>query len=735
MVSKVLRSRAGGEPIIVFSRRVSGQDGSFRGVVIVSFSLNSLLRSFTKLPTRYSPIVQLIDSDMEVIVSSSPWPAGASARVTPELHVKLAGNAAGTATAVSADGIERVWSFRSVAPYPLFVRAGIERAAIIDDWLWQTLPYMAFAALALFSLSALTAFALQRVRNEERFRGALVDANAGLEQRVGERTEVLEETNRRLGDANIALAEKSRMLETINRINQTIAAEIELERLVQLVTDAATEITGAQFGAFFYNVTNEQGESLSLYTISGAPREAFSGFPRPRNTAVFDATFSGRGVVRSDDITKDPRYGRMAPHYGMPAGHLPVRSYLAVSVVSRAGEVIGGLFFGHSEPGIFSRQDEEVVTAIAAQAAIGYDKAQLYRAAQFEIAARTRSENALRESEARFRQLADSMPQIVWTAGLDGRPDYYNKKWYVYTGLDEDKITSWRSIIHPDDSLSTRQQWMHSVHTGEPCEVEYRLRHKDGEYRWHLGRALPVRDQSGEIAHWFATCTDIDDLKQAEAELAHHHDQLADHADRLQQALDDREILFKEVHHRVKNNLQVICSLVRLQATRISDPTGRDALDDTYNRIYSIGLVHEVLYGEQEAATLDLATYLGRLCATLERIYGAAERRISIEASATGTLDLVRAVPVGLLVNELLSNALKHAFPQGGPGRIWVWFRADGEFELVVGDDGVGVADEPSPARPGSLGATIIAALVQQLGATMSREGGGGTVHTVRFPR
>ena len=117
-----------------------------------------------------------------------------------------------------------------------------------------------------------------------------------------------------------------------------MAAQLELERIVQIVTDAATEVTGAQFGAFFYNVPRRDEESYWLYSLSGAPREAFSKFPMPRNTAVFAPTFNGEGVVRSPDIRKDPRYGKNAPYTGMPEGHLPVRSYLAVPVKTHEGD-------------------------------------------------------------------------------------------------------------------------------------------------------------------------------------------------------------------------------------------------------------------------------------------------------------------------------------------------------------------------------------------------------------
>ena len=199
------------------------------------------------------------------------------------------------------------------------------------------------------------------------------------------------------------LRDEARLLETLNRVGQAVAAELDLERVVQIVTDAGTELSGAAFGSFFYNRRDENGEAYWLYTISGVPRSDFAKFPMPRNTAVFAPTFSGAGIVRSDDILADPRYGKNEPYYGMPKGHLPVRSYLAVPVVSRSGEVLGGLFFGHPQPRIFTDRSERLVAGIASQAAIAIDNARLFQAAQQEITERRRAEARLRESEEALR--------------------------------------------------------------------------------------------------------------------------------------------------------------------------------------------------------------------------------------------------------------------------------------------------------------------------------------------
>jgi len=174
------------------------------------------------------------------------------------------------------------------------------------------------------------------------------------------------------------LQETASVTETLNDVGAIVASDLDQANVVQAVTDAATELTTAEFGAFFYNLVNDHGESYTLYTLSGVPRDAFAKFPMPRNTEVFELTFKGTGVVRSPDITQDPRYGHNAPYLGMPPGHLPVRSYLAVPVTGRSGGVIGGLFFGHSEVGRFTDQHERLAMGIASWASVALENARMY---------------------------------------------------------------------------------------------------------------------------------------------------------------------------------------------------------------------------------------------------------------------------------------------------------------------------------------------------------------------
>ena len=199
-----------------------------------------------------------------------------------------------------------------------------------------------------------------------------------------------------------ALRETAATLEIINRVGRLLTAELDLETLGQAVTDAATTLTGAHFGAFFYNALDARGEFYTLYAIAGVPRETFDQFPMPRNTALFGPTFRGEGTVRIADVRQDARFGQNPPYYGMPAGHLPVVSYLAVPIIGRAGEVLGGLFFGHPEAGVFGEQAQRLAEGLAAQAAVAVANARLFQQAQQELAAR-------RHLEAEKEAFADAV--------------------------------------------------------------------------------------------------------------------------------------------------------------------------------------------------------------------------------------------------------------------------------------------------------------------------------------
>jgi len=167
----------------------------------------------------------------------------------------------------------------------------------------------------------------------------------------------------------------------LHEIAASISTELDLGKVVQTITDAGTRVTRAQFGAFFFNELDEQGISCLRYVVSGVPRTAFEDVQISRATELCGTAFRDPGVIRLDDLRQDPRFGKKGACFGIPKGS-PSASYLAVPVLSRSGEVVGGLFFGHERPGVFTARDEKVILGVAAQAAAAMDAARSYRAEQ-----------------------------------------------------------------------------------------------------------------------------------------------------------------------------------------------------------------------------------------------------------------------------------------------------------------------------------------------------------------
>ncbi|WP_429303540.1 response regulator [Paraburkholderia sp. GAS199] len=370
------------------------------------------------------------------------------------------------------------------------------------------------------------------------------------------------------------LREESRTLEILNRVGKTVAAELDLNRAVQIVTDAATELTGAAFGSFFYNVLDNEGGSYMLYTLSGVPKESFAQFPMPRNTAVFGPTFNGEGIVRVDDITKDPRYGHNAPHRGMPEGHLKVRSYLAAPVQSRSGEVVGGLFFGHPEPGIFTERAERIVAGIAAQAAVAIDNARLYQAAQSEIDERTRAQSALHDlNETLERRVLEAVADrdrlwelsedLLVVADLEGRLQRVSPSWSSALGhnLAWLMTRNYFDLVHPDDVDTVRRHLAELRSTGVPVRYENRFKRIDGTWRW-VAWTLALDPATSRI---HGVGRDVTADKETTEALRH-----AEEALRMAQKMEAIGKLTGGVAHDFNNLLQVIGGNLQLLAKDVA---------------------------------------------------------------------------------------------------------------------------------------------------------------------
>jgi len=485
-----------------------------------------------------------------------------------------------------------------------------------------------------------------------------------------------------LKEAQNRLEEKNRQLELINQVGIVLTSELELDKLVQKITDLATQISKAQFGALFYKKVNDQGEEHTLFTLSGADKKDFDGMHTLRNTPLLAPTFNGEGIIRSDDITKDPRYGHNKPHNGMPKGHLPLKSYMALPVISKTGTVLGGLFFGHNEPGVFTQYEEDLLQAIAAQAAVGIDNARLFES------------NLL--AEQRTKLVLESIPLLAWTALPNGYIDYFNKRWYEYSGLPEQKAKGdeWLSIIHPNDLDSTGKAWQHAMATGETFEIEIRLkRAANNSYRWHLTRATVVKDLSGKILFWVGTCTDIDDAKQAQQSLIKKNEELI----KINQDLDN---FVYTASHDLKTpviNIQQLIHALHEQAHFQSEDADflKELLDKSLNQLKNtIQDLSEIVkvQKDQETTTenLDLAQILEEVKISLQIAITETKARITPQLEQVPVIPFSRVNLKSILYN-LISNGLKYRSPKRIPSISIVSSLVPGYYRIRISDNGLGM--------------------------------------------
>ena len=476
-------------------------------------------------------------------------------------------------------------------------------------------------------------------------------------------------------------------------LGKLMGVEYSGDVIAQAITNVATELSGAQFGAFFYNETGATGESYKLYTLAGAPREAFEKFPMPRNTELFAPTFTGQGVIRSDDITKDPRYGRSEPFRGMPKGHLPVRSYLAVPVFSRSREVIGGLFFGHADAGVFDERSESVVSAIAGHAGIALENARLHR--------------EVKENMERFQQLANMIPQLAWMARPDGHVFWYNRRWYEYTGTtpESQKGWGWESVHDPRALPRVVEKWKEALSSGNPWEDTFPLRRHDGEFRQFLSRALPMRDESGKIVIWFGTNTDVTEQE----ELIREREEIL-RAERAARAESDRINRMKDeflatLSHELRTPLNAIlgwCQIINRSG--LDAPTVHEGLEVIErNARAQTQLIEELLDMSRiisgkvrlDVQRVDLAQVVN---AALETAKPAAESRdIRIQAILDPHAGPVMGDPMRLqqVIWNLLSNAIKFT-PKKGSITVAL-NRIDSHVGLSVSDTGEGIEPQFLP--------------------------------------
>ncbi len=341
--------------------------------------------------------------------------------------------------------------------------------------------------------------------------------------------------------------------------------------------------------------------------------------------------------------------------------------------------------------------------------------------AQVDITERKRAEEALRESEERFRALIEQAVDAVMVHDEHGQMLMANERVCQSLGYTLEEMLALRV---PDfemnvQSAKVAENW-EKMKNGASMSVDGLHRRKDGS-------TFPVEVHVGLVQF---------DGKQVMLAIARDVTQRKRHEAEMKASLHEKEVLLKEIHHRVKNNLQIICSLMNMQSDGIDDPVMREACHQTKNRVRSMALIHEQLYQSPDLAFIDLSEYLGTLAASIQRSATETGGRIRFALDCEKVaLDIDRAVPCGLIVNELVTNALKYAFPDGRSGTVTLQLRAENtRVTLTVRDDGIGMEPNFDWRESDSIGLQLVSALTEQLEGTATFKGeANGTIWTICF--
>ncbi|HEY9247087.1 MAG TPA: PAS domain S-box protein, partial [Candidatus Methanoperedens sp.] len=304
-----------------------------------------------------------------------------------------------------------------------------------------------------------------------------------------------------------------------------------------------------------------------------------------------------------------------------------------------------------------------------------------------------------REQFFKFFQISSDLMVI---SEPDGRFKKINPACMQMLGYSENELMEkpFIDFVHPDDRQRTIDEIALQLERGYSMNFENRYICKDGSFRWLSWRATYIKEENLT----YATARDITERKQKE--------------EALRASLEEKTVLLNEVHHRVKNNLQIVSSLLNLQAMRIKNKEAHETLLETGNRIHSMSLLHETIYRSGNMALVDFSSYIENICSHIIRSYESIAQNTKLELHLEETnLDLDRAVPCGLIINELVSNSLKHAFPDRRPGKITVELKAlpDGNIMLTFADDGIGLPESVDISKTETLGLKLVSILTEQI--------------------
>jgi PAS domain S-box-containing protein len=358
-----------------------------------------------------------------------------------------------------------------------------------------------------------------------------------------------------------------------------------------------------------------------------------------------------------------------------------------------------------------------------------FEDTEYYCAIARDITERKRTNEKLLESEARFRNLADTAPVMIWMTDDSNQCNYCNKRWLEFTGrkIEQEFGYGWMDFIHPEDKSNYIDKFALSFNLKEGFNSEFRFRRWDSEYRWILNTGIPRFTSDGSFLGYIGSCIDITELKQSR--------------EQLESSLNEKVVLLKEIHHRVKNNLQVISSLFNLQSDYIHDGEAKVIFKESQNRVKSMALIHEKLYLSKNASCVNFSDYIRDLITNLLNSFRFELNVIDLELKIDNLeLNVDLAVYLGLIVNELISNTFEHAFPDnkgfdGSKSKLFIKLSnvEDRKYAMLIKDNGCGFPASLNFRDTNSLGMQIVISLVDQIRGTIELNRECGTEFLLTF--
>lgn len=542
-----------------------------------------------------------------------------------------------------------------------------------------------------------------------------------LESFISQREEIILTEQERIRAAlQGSLSRYNLWLQTATEVSRAATSTLDLRQLMT----SSVEIIRNNFDLYHVGLYLLDAEREVAILRAASSKHGYSILANDTRIPINESTLVGWCILHGEARTNAAVNEQQRA--SDPTLLRETKSLMALPLVSRR-QVIGALLIQSAQLSTFYDDDITRLQTVADQLANAVQNARLYYELQVhsqDLAYAVKLRTAeLQTTKDRVEAILNNSPDAILLLREDGCIELCNPAFHEMFGYGVSEILGkpLESLIDPAQVATLSALTEDCLRSGQARSMGILAQRKDGS-AFNAGMALASIRQEDTLNGFVCTVRDISEQVQA--------------GERIKASLHEKEMLLQEIHHRVKNNMQVISSLLALQAGYIADEQVDLMFRESQNRIRSMALVHEQLYRSQDLARIDVGNYIRELTANLLHSYRTALGRVTLDVICDPLFfDIDMAIPCGLIINELVSNSLKHAFPGGRNGSIVVELRLDtnGQHTLIVRDDGVGFPETLNVYRTETLGLQLVASLTAQLSGTIGLKQQNGTIFEIRF--